>query len=104
GGGHFLSCPSSHSRIIVARGEEILRSRMQRGLRPVIISGVKPLAHDSIGLCRACEHARVIAHPRGGDPYWRCGLADRDARFRKFPPLPVRACDGFEEGTPQASP
>ncbi|MFN0146233.1 MAG: hypothetical protein ACKVT1_06970 [Dehalococcoidia bacterium] len=30
-----------------------------------------------------------------GSTFWMCGLAATDARFRKYPPLPVRECPGF---------
>lgn len=49
-----------------------------------------------VGLCAACIHARVKPHPRGGPAYYRCGKQESDRRFPKYPPLPVRACHGFE--------
>jgi len=33
----------------------------------------------------------------------RCGLADTDPRFLRYPPLPVRTCDGYVEVPPQAA-
>jgi hypothetical protein len=50
---------------------------------------------DRVGLCMRCRHARVVAHPRGGPAYYRCGLHDTDPRFPKYPALPVRTCGGF---------
>jgi hypothetical protein len=29
-----------------------------------------------------------------GSSFWLCGLHDRDPRFPKYPPLPVRTCAG----------
>lgn len=55
-----------------------------------------PRFDPAVGLCSVCVHARRIPHPRGGVTYWRCALAEVDPRFPKYPPLPVRACDGFE--------
>lgn len=52
------------------------------------------------GLCASCVHARCIRHPRGGMDYWRCGLADTDSRFPKYPPLPVRQCAGYVRTEP----
>ena len=49
------------------------------------------------GLCGRCRFARVQVSARGGE-FLRCGRADRDSRFRRYPPLPVRACSGFVEG------
>ena len=56
--------------------------------------------HDekTAGLCASCAWARRVAHPRGGAPYWLCGMAGRDPRFPKYPRLPVRECPGYCEG------
>jgi hypothetical protein len=53
-----------------------------------------------IGLCAACAHARV-QHGARGSTFWRCARADDDARFRRYPPLPVRECAGHEQGEPR---
>jgi hypothetical protein len=50
------------------------------------------------GLCGGCAHARVITSDRGSR-FYRCGLADSDPRFPRYPRLPVAACPGF---TPRA--
>ncbi|HEX3126233.1 MAG TPA: hypothetical protein VH394_02790 [Thermoanaerobaculia bacterium] len=47
----------------------------------------------SPGLCASCEHLRLVASPRS--VFVRCGLADLDPRFLKYPPLPVMACPGW---------
>jgi len=44
------------------------------------------------GLCRACRHAQLLASARS--VFVRCGLADSDPRFARYPALPVSACDG----------
>jgi hypothetical protein len=31
-----------------------------------------------------------------GSAFWRCARADSDPRFRRYPPLPVRSCNGHE--------
>lgn len=49
------------------------------------------------GECRQCAWARVIESARGSQ-FWRCGRSDTDSRFRRYPPLPVRGCAGFEAG------
>jgi hypothetical protein len=61
-----------------------------------------PVRTAAIGLCAECAHARVQQSARGST-FWRCGRADDDARFRKYPPLPVRECAGHEPGEPQAA-
>ena len=50
----------------------------------------------TVGLCARCRHARRQS-TRRGSTFWRCELAETDARFVRYPPLPVRACPGFEE-------
>jgi hypothetical protein len=57
-------------------------------------------AEITAGLCASCLHARVQESARGST-FWRCGRADDDARYRKYPPLPVRVCGGHERGEPQ---
>ncbi|MDE2882987.1 MAG: hypothetical protein OXP70_14130 [Acidobacteriota bacterium] len=45
------------------------------------------------GLCDACRHARLVASRR-----YRFLLCERsvdDARFPRYPRLPVLTCDGF---------
>ena len=54
-----------------------------------------------VGLCSSCGFARIQRSARGG-VFWRCARADSDPRFVRYPPLPVRACAGFEAGTPEA--
>lgn len=45
------------------------------------------------GLCGGCEHLRVLASSRS--VFVRCGLAEADPAFPRYPPLPVRACPGY---------
>lgn len=52
------------------------------------------------GLCGACTHARVIQSGKRST-FWMCALWKSDSRFRKYPPLPVIRCPGFEP-EPQA--
>ncbi|HJQ84867.1 MAG TPA: hypothetical protein VKA21_12370 [Candidatus Binatia bacterium] len=51
----------------------------------------------TVGLCASCRHARVQSTARGSR-FWRCKRAETDARFPRYPPLPVRACPGWERG------
>ena len=48
-----------------------------------------------VGLCVRCRHAHVQRSAKDTE-FWRCGLADRDERFLRYPPLPVVVCPGFE--------
>ncbi len=53
----------------------------------------RPALAVSAGLCATCEHLRLLASKRS--VFVRCGLAETDARFPKYPPLPVVACGGY---------
>ena len=48
------------------------------------------------GLCESCVWARVVATARGS-AFLRCGRSDFDARFPRYPRLPVLECAGFEQ-------
>jgi hypothetical protein len=50
------------------------------------------------GLCRFCQHMQRTTTKRGS-VFYLCLLARIDARFRKYPALPVVSCQGY---TPQA--
>jgi len=50
----------------------------------------------AVGLCWSCRHARVVETPRSR--FWLCRLSATDARFERYPRLPVRACPGHERG------
>jgi len=47
------------------------------------------------GLCANCRHVRRVQSDRGS-VFVRCELALRDARFEKYPRLPVLVCAGYE--------
>jgi hypothetical protein len=57
---------------------------------------------DRVGLCERCVHARIVRTPRS--TFWRCALAETDARFERYPRLPVLHCDGFTPGPGPADP
>ena len=47
------------------------------------------------GLCDRCAHQKVIRNTRGS-AFSLCERSKTDARFPKYPSLPVVRCDGFE--------
>jgi len=47
------------------------------------------------GLCGRCRHVRRVENRRGST-FYLCRLAEVDPRFRRYPPLPVLRCAGFE--------
>jgi hypothetical protein len=50
------------------------------------------------GLCASCANVKRVESARGS-VFYRCMLADRDARFAKYPNLPVLNCAGYERAT-----
>ena len=46
------------------------------------------------GLCAECQHAKRITSDRGS-VFWFCELSKVDARFVKYPRIPVRECAGY---------
>lgn len=48
----------------------------------------------SAGLCATCRHAEILSSR--SSTFLRCGMADVDPRFPRYPRLPVLACDGYE--------
>jgi hypothetical protein len=55
------------------------------------------------GLCDSCKHQRVVRNTRGST-FSLCDRSKTDARFPKYPRLPVRRCAGYERRTPSESP
>jgi hypothetical protein len=51
-----------------------------------------------VGLCGHCRHADRIVSARGA-VFYLCRRSFTDPTFQKYPPLPVRACVGYEAGT-----
>lgn len=45
------------------------------------------------GLCATCRNLRVLASPRS--VFVRCGLAEDDPAFPRYPGLPVVRCRGY---------
>jgi hypothetical protein len=56
--------------------------------------GVRVARPPDLGLCASCVHGRVLTGARSS--FLRCGLADVDKRFPRYPSLPVLECTGFK--------
>ncbi len=54
------------------------------------------------GLCAACAHLRLVESPRS--VFVRCGLAESDARYARYPPLPVLSCPGYRTASDREEP
>lgn len=68
-------------------------------------SAPAPAPDPAVGLCATCRHVRRAGNRRGS-VFYRCALAERDPRFRKYPPLPVLRCAGYapdEHGATEAA-
>jgi len=64
----------------------------------VYLSGVDPIKESrtaGAGLCATCLHRKENRNDRGS-VFLYCRKSEADRRFPKYPPLPVRACDGHE--------
>ena len=53
------------------------------------------MKRPDVGLCAECKHARVQRNARGSE-FWRCLRAETDARFERYPRLPMGQCPGYE--------
>lgn len=53
------------------------------------------VARRVAGLCADCRYMKVIYSDRG-KIFYQCGKSFEDARFPKYPTLPVRMCPAYE--------
>jgi len=53
------------------------------------------------GLCGDCRHARALTSASGAR-FYQCLKAETDARFAKWPRLPMLSCPGHEPGAGEA--
>lgn len=58
---------------------------------------------DEIGLCSDCRYSRVIRSDRSS-VFFLCRRSIEDARYPKYPRLPVRECVGYEPVLSDESP
>ena len=58
-----------------------------------------PAIPPGAGLCATCLRARLVVSGRGSR-FVLCERSRTDPRFPRYPPLPVRACAGYEPRTP----
>lgn len=55
------------------------------------------------GLCSDCAFHRVVENARGSR-FWLCERSRFDARFPRYPRLPVLACFGYRPGDTPVKP
>ena len=51
------------------------------------------------GLCATCVHVQRITSSRGST-FYLCRLSETNPAFKRYPPLPVLACSGYERREP----
>jgi len=49
-----------------------------------------------VGLCATCRYLHIIKSAKGSF-FVMCDLSKTDGEFQKYPPLPVIACDGYQQ-------
>ncbi len=54
------------------------------------------MERQDVGLCLTCRWKRAVTNRRSS-VFFRCARADADARFVRYPPLPVLTCPGYED-------
>jgi hypothetical protein len=54
------------------------------------------MGQDARGLCPSCEHVRVVRSGRSSE-FLMCARSRDDARFPKYPRLPVLRCIGYDQ-------
>jgi hypothetical protein len=48
------------------------------------------------GLCDGCRHQKLVPNTRGS-VFSLCMRSRQDPAYPRYPPLPVRACPGYEQ-------
>jgi hypothetical protein len=55
------------------------------------------MSAQAAGLCDTCRHQRIVKNTRGSE-FSMCERSKTEPdRYPKYPRLPVRECDGYEE-------
>jgi hypothetical protein len=62
---------------------------------PSGVGGSAERISASAGLCAGCLHAKLVVSGRGSR-FVLCDRSRTDARFPRYPTLPVISCTGFE--------
>ncbi|MSQ48265.1 MAG: hypothetical protein EXR78_07745 [Deltaproteobacteria bacterium] len=52
-------------------------------------------ANPHVGLCATCRHKREVVSGKGSR-FLYCVRAETEAEYRKYPPLPVLHCPGYD--------
>jgi hypothetical protein len=60
---------------------------------------MSPDVSNRVGLCATCAHVQIVGSSKGST-FYLCRLSETDARFVKYPALPVLACEGYVRAAP----
>lgn len=69
------------------------------GLQDITSLSFDLMTDLAVGLCATCRWVRIVTNRRGS-LFYRCLRADTDARFKRYPPLPVLECPGYDRRDP----
>jgi hypothetical protein len=88
------------------KAEEVLSRPTSNG-RPMNLfedfrKAMTPTRSQPTGLCASCAHARAVSTPRS--EFLLCERSKHDARFERYPRLPVLACPGYEPSGHEKAP
>ena len=67
------------------------------------MSAVGPNGRPPAGLCDRCRHQQLVPNTRGS-VFSLCRRSREDPAFRRYPPIPVLRCPGFEPRPDSAPP
>src|SRR4051794_2753756 len=67
-------------------------------VQTTVVTDASRIERERVGLCADCQHARRVASERGS-VFWLCQYSAIDARFPKYPPLPVIRCAAYASRT-----
>ena len=79
---------------------EIIDLGLAHGLQDIATLPYDLMTEAVVGLCATCTWVR-IAKNRRGSVFYRCGRAETDPRFVRYPPLPVLQCPGYDRRSPE---
>ena len=78
---------------------EVVDLGRHHGLEDITSLSFDLMTDLAVGLCATCRWVRTVTNKRGS-VFYRCLRADTDARFQRYPPLPVLECPGYDRRDP----
>ena len=73
-----------------------MRAPLNRGYSSFVSSDGKEMASaEKAGLCATCQHCTRVESSHGSI-FFLCELSRTDARYARYPRLPVLKCEGYQ--------